>query len=118
MLVHTSPDILKMAELGGYVAQLDDMAQMLGRRIQSVENDPDAILHALNKSDAVLVKDVGCVILTEVKEDAGALAMLLNKAAIAKNYTLACGVYTQLSAFDCCLMRNVYKMKYSKKKEG
>ena len=118
MLVYTSPDILKMAESGGFTAQLDDMAQMLGRKIKSVPNDPDAILHALNKSDAVLVKNVGCVILTEVKDDGGALAMLLNKAAIAKNYTLACGVKTQLSAFDCCLMRNVYKMKYSKKKEG
>ena len=118
MLVFASPDILKMAELGGFAAQLDDMAQMLGRKLKAVSNDPDAILHALNKSDAVLVKNVGCVILTEQKDDAGALKMLLEKAAIAKNYTMACGVDTKLSLFDCCLMRNVYKMKYSKKKEG
>ncbi|MCR5267576.1 MAG: class II aldolase/adducin family protein [Lachnospiraceae bacterium] len=118
MGVLATGDVLYMAKYGGFKAQLDDMAQMLGRKIRAVENDNDAILKALNKSDAVLVKNVGCVILTEQPDDVEALKLLIAKAATAKRYTLACNVNTQLSAFDCALMRRVYKMKYSKQKEG
>ncbi len=118
MLVFSTASVLKMAKQGGFVAQLDDMAQMLGRSIKAVKNDNDAILAALNRRDAVLVKNVGCVILTEVKDDAGALEMLIAKAAMAKDFADACGVKKQLSFFDCMLMRRVYLMKYSKKKEG
>ncbi|MBP5383796.1 MAG: hypothetical protein J6Y57_02360, partial [Lachnospiraceae bacterium] len=71
-----------------------------------------------NKSDAVLVKGVGCVILTEKADDPEAIMLLLEKACMAARYTHACGVKTQLSVFDCKLMRTVYKKKYSKQKEG
>lgn len=118
MLLLNSPDALCMAGRGGFRAQIDDMAQMLGLKIKAVENDNAAILRALNKSDAVLVKGAGCVILTEKADDAEALKLLLEKAFLAARYTHACGVKTQLSVFDCKLMRTVYKKKYSKQKEG
>ncbi len=118
MLFTSTPEILKMADKGGFVAQIDDMAQMLGRKIRSVPNDNAAILHALNKQDAVLVKNAGLVIMTEQKDDAEALKLLIEKAAMAKVYTLSRGIQADLSLFDCMLMRCVYKMKYSKKKEG
>lgn len=118
LVVISDPNLLLMGQIGGFRAQLDDMAQMLGAKLHAVENNDAKILNALNKYDAVLVKDVGCVILTEAKDDAEALRMIVSKAAMAKRYTLACGVNTQLSSFDCNLMRKVYKMKYSKKKEG
>nr|MCR4684308.1 class II aldolase/adducin family protein [Lachnospiraceae bacterium] len=118
MGVFATADVLYMAKQGGFGAQLDDMAQMLGGRIKAVSNQNDAILKALNKSDAVLVKNVGCVILTEQADDVSALKLLIAKAATAKRYTLACNVNPKLSAFDCKLMRTIYKKKYSKQKEG
>ncbi len=118
MGVFATADVLYMAKQGGFKAQLDDMAQMLGGRIKAVSNQNDAILKALNKSDAVLVKNVGCVILTEQADDVSALKLLIAKAATAKRYTLACNVNPKLSAFDCKLMRTIYKKKYSKQKEG
>lgn len=118
LVVISDPNLLLMGQIGGFRAQLDDMAQMLGAKLHAVENDDKEILSALGKHDAVLVKDVGCVILTEEPDDADALKMIVSKAAMVKRYTLACGVNKKLSSFDCNLMRKVYKMKYSKKKEG
>lgn len=118
MVVISDKNLLLMGQIGGFKAQLDDMAQMLGEKLRAVENNDAKILAALNKGDAVLVKNVGCVILTEEPDDAEALKLLISKAAMAKRYTLACGVNVKLSSFDCNLMRQVYKMKYSKKKEG
>ena len=118
MEILDSGDALFMANRGGFRAQLDDMAQMLGGGIRAVDNDNASILRELNRRDAVLVKNVGCVILTEKKDDATALKLLLKKAAMAKHYTIACGVEARLSAFDCMLMRYNYVKKYSKQKEG
>lgn len=118
MAVVTDPNLLLMGQIGGFKAQLDDMAQMVGSKIVAVDNDDAKILTALNKYDAVLVKNVGCVILTEKPDDTEALKLLIKKSAMVKRYTLACGVNRHLSSFDCNLMRTVYKMKYSKKKEG
>ena len=118
MVVISDKNLLLMGQIGGFRAQLDDMAQMLGEKLRAVENDDKKILAALNKGDAVLVKNVGCVILTEEPDDTEALKLLITKAAMAKRYTLACGVNVKLSSIDCNLMRQVYKMKYSKKKEG
>lgn len=118
LTVISDPSLLLMGQIGGFRAQLDDMAQMLGAKLHAVRNDDREILNALNKWDAVLVKDVGCLILTEKPDDTEALKLIVTKAAMAKRYTLACGVNIKLSSFDCNLMRQVYKMKYSKKKEG
>ncbi len=118
MVIMPTAETLYMAEQGGFAAQLDDMAQMIGAKMVAVANDNDAILKALDRYDAILVKGVGCVILTEKQDDAKALMLLSQKAAMAKRYTLACHVNTKLSAFDCHLMRTVYKKKYSKQKEG
>ena len=117
ILVLSTPDVLRTAEEGGFLAQIDDMAQMLGRKLKSVANNYDVITNALKRSDAVLVKNVGCVICSENEDDAQALKMLLKKAAMVKQYTLSCGEKTHLSLLDCLYMRMVYKMKYSKKKE-
>jgi len=116
--VVTDENLLYAAAKGGFNAELDDIAQMLGRKFRAVENDDGAILKALNKQDAVLVKGVGCVILTENPDDAEALALLAKKAALTKRYTDAKKIKCELSAFDCKLMHFVYKKKYSKKKAG
>jgi L-fuculose-phosphate aldolase len=111
-----SPLMEKLAELGGIRAQLDDMSQMLGAKLKVCENNLQRIMSVLEKNDAVLVKDLGCIIKAEDKDDVEALEILINKAGISKLYTEACGKKIKLGAFDCWLMRTVFKLKYSKKK--
>ena len=111
-----SPLMEKLAEIGGIRAQLDDMSQMLGAKLKVCENNLQRIMSVLEKNDAVLVKDLGCIIKAEDKDDVEALEILINKAGISKLYTTACGKKIKLGAFDCWLMRTVFKLKYSKKK--
>ena len=111
-----SPLMEKLTELGGIRAQLDDMSQMLGARLKVCENNLQRIMSVLEKNDAVLVKGIGCIIKAEDKDDVEALEILINKAGISKLYTAACGKKIALGAFDCWLMRTVFKLKYSKKK--
>lgn len=111
-----SPLMEKLAELGGIRAQLDDMSQMLGAKLKVCENNLQSIMSVLEKNDAVLVKGLGCIIKAEDKDDVEALEILINKAGISKLYTDACGKKIKLGAFDCWLMRTVFKLKYSKKK--
>lgn len=99
-------------------AQLDDMAQMIGSRLIVVENDPSAIDKALAKHEAILVKGVGVKVKAVEKADEEALAILANKACIAYLHTSKLGRKCTLSAFDDWLMRTVYKLKYSKKKNA
>ena len=106
----------KLSELGGIRAQLDDMSQMLGAKLKVCENNLQRIMSVLEKNDAVLVKGIGCIIKAEDKDDVEALEILINKAGISKLYTAACGKKIKLGAFDCWLMRTVFKLKYSKKK--
>ncbi len=116
MIFFTGRDVLKAAELGGFDAQTDDMAQMLGERIDCVRNDNDAIMQALSKADAVLIKNAGCIVRTKESDDAQALKLLIKKAATAKAYTFACGVDADLTKEDCLKMRDIYINHYSKQK--
>ena len=111
-----SPLMKKLSELGGIRAQLDDMSQMLGAKLKVCENNLQKIMSVLEKNDAVLVKGIGCIIKAEDKDDVETLEILINKAGISKLYTAACGKKIKLGAFDCWLMRTVFKLKYSKKK--
>lgn len=118
LVVATDDNILYAAQNGGIRTQLDDIAQMIGAKIETVENDDAKILKALNKSEVVLVKGVGCLILPEVKEDAEALKLLVTKAAITKRYIDSQKLNIKLSMLDCLLMRTIYIKKYSKQKAG
>lgn len=99
-------------------AQLDDMAQMIGKKIPVCENNEIEIAKALEKSAAVVVKNVGIRVKGEDEEDEAALQILSNKAALTYLHTKALGKKAKLSAFDARLMRSVYVKKYSKQKKG
>lgn len=118
LVIVTDGQLRYFAERGGFHAQLDDIAQMNGRKLRAVENKSSAILRAFKKQDAILVKGVGGMILTEDEEDAQALRLLLIKAAMTKRYTQCCSVKKELSGIDCALMHFVYQKKYAKKKKG
>ena len=109
----------QVAELGLPIpAQLDDMAQMIGSKIPVVENDPVAISEKLKKVSTVIVKGQGIQIACEDPDDREALEILAEKAAVSFLHTRSLGIKATLSAFDSCLMRIVYKFKYSKQKKG
>ncbi len=116
LIVDASPAMLRLAEAGGFKAEVDDMAQMIGVKLKSVSADEKNVLATLAKQDAVLVKGIGCFIKADEDDDAAALHLLLKKAALCRLYTSASCVNAALPIFDCTLMRTVYKLKYSKKK--
>lgn len=109
----------KSAELGEPVyAQVDDMAQMIGRRIPVVENTPEAIAKALDKHNAVLVKGAGIRVKADSEDDRQALVMLVEKACICHLHTLNRAKGTRIGVIDVLLMNYVYRHKYSKQKNG
>ena len=79
-------------------AQLDDMAQMIGPRFSA---------------DIVSGLKAGLS-----PDDVRAMDLLVEKAVIAKKYSQACGVKGDLGFFECMRMRAVYKLKYSRQKNG
>lgn len=118
ILVDT-PEAIEVATKGMKIhAQLDDMAQMIGKEIPVTFPVAEALAIALDEVDAVVARDVGIFVNSKDEEDAQALALLAAKAAICALNADALDVEGRISAFDCTLMRFVYKNKYSKKKKG
>ena len=97
--------------------QLDDAAQMTGARIPAAKNGNELIVLLWDHS-AVFLPGFGAVVRGEDASDTEALKVLTDKAAIAALHTRALDVHAGLSLFDCVLMRQVYRLKYAKKKEG
>ena len=100
-------------------AQLDDMAQMIGRNIETVGATAVEVVDALEKGkNSVFVKNLGAVVCGLDEEDTQALGILVDKAAVCALNTEAAGVKQSLGFLDSALMRFVYKKKYSKQKNG
>lgn len=99
------------------LAQLDDMAQMIGPRLRVIEAGDARMQKALLAQGAVLVPGVGAVCRAETEGELNALCLLTEKACAAYLHTKACGTSARLSKADAYLMRFVYKQKYSKKAE-
>jgi L-fuculose-phosphate aldolase len=97
-------------------AQVDDMAQMIGRKISVVSGKSEKIVQALEKVNAVLVPGVGAVVRSECEDDTIALELLVDKSAICSIHTAASNVKARIGFIDSALMRLVYQKKYSKQK--
>lgn len=95
-------------------AQLDDMAQMIGRKIPLVSDNE--VIHALEKTNAVLVQGMGAIVRSESEDDTKALEILVDKAAVCSIHTAECNMKSRISIIDAVLMKFIYKMKYSKQK--
>lgn len=92
-------------------SQLDDVSQMIGTKIVTV----DSLDKALKLSDnAVLIKGVGALIKAENKDDLEALKVLMNKMAIVKLYTKAKNVKAEISIEESDFMHYDYVTRYSK----
>jgi len=96
-------------------AQVDDMAQMIGRKIPVVSDDET--VRTLEKMNAVLVPGVGAFVRAESEDDTKALELLVDKAAVCSIHTAASNVRVRIGIIDAVLMRFIYKKKYSKQKE-
>ena len=72
----------------------------------------------MNNYSAVFLPGIGAVVCGGDADDTAALRVLTDKAAIAALHTRALGSSAALSLFDCVLMRQVYRLKYSKQKEA
>ena len=91
-------------------SQLDDVSQMIGTKIVTV----DSLDKALKLNDnAVLIKGVGALIKAENKDDLEALKVLMNKMAIVKLYTKAKNVKAEISIEESVFMHYDYVNRYS-----
>lgn len=101
------------------VACLDDMAQMIGRKIKVERDDPEAIIKHLQKGEnSLLIKGMGAIVCGMDKGDTEALRILVDKAAVCALHTESSKEQCALGKFDSALMRFVYQKKYSKQKNG
>ena len=114
-LVQT-PAVLVCANKGIPIyAQVDDMAQMIGRKIPVV-SDNEAV-HALERLNAVLVPGFGAFVRSASDDDTKALELLADKAAVCSIHTATWGVKARIGLIDTVLMRFIYEKKYSKQKD-
>lgn len=94
-------------------AQLDDMAQMIGSRINVIKGDKE---EALTKYNAILVPGEGVCVKGIDQDDTEALNILAEKAAITALHLRYYNINKKLSFIDNKIMNFVYKQKYSKQK--
>ena len=98
-------------------AQLDDAAQMIGAQIPFARDEQELRVLLCNYA-AVFLPGVGAVVCGGDAADTEALKVLTDKAAVAALHTRALDCRAVLSLFDRVLMRQVYRLKYSKQKKG
>ena len=100
-------------------AQLDDMAQMIGKAIHCVGTEGLVVKNAfVTGANAVFVEGLGAVVMGRDADDTDALQILVDKAAVSALHSYNATGKTRLSGFDCALMHFVYQKKYSKQKNG
>ncbi len=97
-------------------AQLDDMAQMIGKKIPAADTAADAA-EMLRKYQAVLIRGIGAAVRADTADDAEALKLLTDKSCLCEVHTAAHGAENRIGAVDTALMHFVYKHKYSKQKD-
>lgn len=97
-------------------AQVDDMAQMIGRKIPCAADEREAAA-MLRKYPAVLIKGSGAAVRAETADDLEALKLLVDKSCLCAVHTQASGRISRIGAVDVALMNFVYKHKYSKQKD-
>ena len=110
-------------------AEMDDMAQMIGKKIPvydgiiSEENTASSpriaeqmlpkLMKFLDKYNAVLVPGLGAIVMGADEGDMEALKILVNKSCVSALNTKTRGLKKRLGAFDVMLMHFIYKKKYS-----
>ncbi len=95
------------------MAQLDDMAQMIGPSIPLIVGNIDLALQNFN---AIIVPEKGILVRGENDDDTEALEILVEKAAVTALHLIKNNVTKELSPEDVELMHDNYVNSYSKQK--
>lgn len=118
ILINTDFDVVRYSRLGSNMKPLlDDFAQIVGTKINTVRNKPALIFKALESASAVMVKDIGAVCWGPNEADAEAASMILRKNCKAYFASSAFGHPRYIKPLECILMRRIYLKKYSKMAE-
>lgn len=111
-------EAVKLANQGKpFVAQIEDMAQMVGRTAPIVL-DVSKIPAQLKKTGVAMVPGIGIFVHAETEEDTEALRLLMDKAVKVKLHTMYAGERAELSRADIAIEHMIYTRKYSKQKNG
>ncbi len=115
IMINNSKEVLAMSYLKKPLRPLvDDFAQIVGVKMQSVEYDLKQIEKALNKADAVFVKGYGAVC---SGPDSEAVSMIVEKNCAAFLGAALHKKIKYINPLESKLMRTIYKTKYSKQKD-
>jgi len=99
------------------LAMLDDFAQIAGRTALTAKSlSPADIAAALGRRQGVLLPGLGALCASYTQSDANAVALVMEKNALAQIYAESFGKPQPIPAVECSLMRFVYKNSYSKRK--
>ena len=116
--VFVSPAIAAWAGTGmDLVAQIDDMAQMIGRKIPIAADQNDAIKQ-LKKHSAVIIPGTGAAVRAADEDDLEAMKLLVEKACVCAVHTGSMGVSARLGRIGTALQHFIYMNKSSKQKKG
>ena len=114
-----TPAVLLCAASGREIpAQVDDMAQMIGRKIPCCLHVRRDMLGLLRKYGAVLVPRVGVVVSAGTADDVEALKALVAKAAVCYLHVRAMGASATLSPVNVAIQHHHYVKKYALQKDG
>ena len=116
--IFTTPAVYMWSETGNpLIAQIDDMAQMIGRKIPVAE-DRDDVIKKLKRHNAVMVPGAGAAVRADDMDDLEAMKLLVDKACICAVHTGLKHTDARLGRLDAALQHFVYLKKYSKQKKG
>jgi len=110
----SSPETVEISSKGKTLHPVvDDLAQIAGITIKSVEASPQEIAKAAKGRNAVLVKGSGALCFGKTEDDAEAVCSILKKDCAAAMYIKS---LRGLMMADALIQRTIYVSKYSKKK--
>lgn len=123
-VIHSKkPEIVSASKMGGtFKPLLDDFAQLVGVTLRTGEYNPantvktaKKVVKKLKGRNAALLKDNGAVCVAGDMYDAEAVEMVLEKELRTDAAAKMIGDAKYINPVEACLMRFIYKTKYSKK---
>lgn len=110
-----APAVIAASVHGPVRAQLDDMAQMIGLWLVAAPANEAAVIHALRRHNAVLIRGHGAICRADTEGDLSALLALTEKACVARLHTKVLSVSARLGLFEAMRLRKNYIEDYSKR---
>ena len=115
-ICHVHPKwVAPVAKAGATIPTvLDDMAQIVGPKCKTANNDIESIIKNLKGCNSCLIKDDGCITTGRSLDEAYTCVLVLDKAAHCFVSSAVIGKNVTINIFEAKLMQFIYKKKYSK----